>query len=299
MPIGRRDLLTLLGLGALRASLGCGRGEVLAIYNWGDYLAPGLLDRFAERERAAGHGEVRPVQDFFLAELELLAKLRAGDQHDLVVPIDYLMTRMVRESLLLPLDEAALPGLANLDPAYPPWRPGAEDREAAGDRIYGVPYFWGVTGIGYDSDKIDPPPTSWEALFDPRYAGRISVLESKGDVFDALVLLAEIYDEPGLLDATIQEFLPDVDHLIRRIEDAVSEEDAQALVLAAHTLRSHSLTLGGAALSELAYGLERRGLAGSFGEDLGERITELHVARGDFFAALAAARPTALPPPGP
>ncbi|MCA9637975.1 MAG: spermidine/putrescine ABC transporter substrate-binding protein [Myxococcales bacterium] len=184
MPIGRRDLLTLLGLGALRASLGCGRGEVLAIYNWGDYLAPGLLDRFAERERAAGHGEVRPVQDFFLAELELLAKLRAGDQHDLVVPIDYLMTRMVRESLLLPLDEAALPGLANLDPAYPPWRPGAEDREAAGDRIYGVPYFWGVTGIGYDSDKIDPPPTSWEALFDPRYAGRISVLESKGDVFD-------------------------------------------------------------------------------------------------------------------
>ncbi|MCA9636676.1 MAG: response regulator, partial [Myxococcales bacterium] len=146
----------------------------------------------------------------------------------------------------------------------------------------------GVDDLGAPDDPADateevPEEAPGAPVFDP----------------EALVLLAEVYDEPGLLDATIQEFLPDVDHLIRRIEDAVSEEDAQALVLAAHTLRSHSLTLGGAALSELARGLERRGLAGSFGEDLGQRIAELHVARGDFFAALAAARPTALPPPGP
>ena len=184
MSIGRRALLHLLGVGALRASFGCGGGELLAIYNWGDYLAPGLLERFAERERQAGFGAVRPVQDFFLAELELLSKLRAGDRHDVVVAIDYLMTRMVREGLLLPLEEAALPGLKNLDPGRPPWRPGPEDQAQAGDRIYGVPYHWGVTGIGYDSARVDPPPTSWEALFDPRYAGRIAVLDSKGDVFD-------------------------------------------------------------------------------------------------------------------
>lgn len=180
----RRHLLHLAGLGALRALVGCGRGPTFALYNWGDYLAPGLLDRFAEQERAAGHGDLRPVQDYFLTDLELLTKLRAGDRHDVVVPIDYLMTRMVREGLLLPLDPAALPGLTNLDPAYPPWRPGPDDRAQVGDAIFGVPYFWGVTGIGYDADKVDPPPTSWEALFDPRYAGRISVLESKGDVFD-------------------------------------------------------------------------------------------------------------------
>ncbi|HFE47005.1 MAG TPA: spermidine/putrescine ABC transporter substrate-binding protein [Nannocystis exedens] len=190
----RRRLLHLFGLGTLAALssgavTGCQRGQLFAFYNWGDYLAPGLLERFAEREAKAGHAAVRPVQDYFLSELELLNKLRAGDRHDVVVPIDYLMTRMARERLLHALDLAALPGIQHLDPAYPPWRPPAKYLDEAGDQPLGIPYFWGVTGIGYDSAKVDPP-TSWEALFDPRYAGRISVLDSKGDVFDQAQMAA-------------------------------------------------------------------------------------------------------------
>ena len=188
----RRSALQLLGLGLTAAAAGCGRSETFALYNWGDYLAPGLLERFAERERAAGHGDVRPVQDYFLAELELLAKLRAGDQHDVVVPIDYLMTRMARERLLRPLDQAALPGLANLAPAHPPWRAPEKYAAECDAGVLGVPYFWGVTGIGYDSAKVDPAPTSWEALFDPKYAGKIAVLDSKGDVFDQAQLAVGI-----------------------------------------------------------------------------------------------------------
>lgn len=200
---GRRRFCHLLGAsGAWVAGAGCQQGELFAVYNWGDYLAPGLLERFAEREVKAGHPRLRTVQDFFLSELELLTKLRAGDRHDVVVPIDYLMPRMARESLLHPLDTAALPGLAHLREDYPPWRTPEKYWSECGDHVLGVPYFWGVTGIGYDSDKIDPPPTSWEALFDPKYAGRISVLDSKGDVFDQAQLAAGIginsTDKPAL-----------------------------------------------------------------------------------------------------
>ncbi|MEZ4453348.1 MAG: response regulator [Nannocystaceae bacterium] len=146
----------------------------------------------------------------------------------------------------------------------------------------------GVDGLGEASGPADEPTPAPD---EPQEA----------PVFDpsALVLLAEVYDEPGQLDAAIQEFLPDVDRLIRRIEDAAFEEDARALVLAAHTLRSHSLTLGGPILSQLAHVLERRGLSGALGDDLGERIAELHRARDQFVAALAVARPTAFAPPGP
>ncbi|WP_434428071.1 polyamine ABC transporter substrate-binding protein [Nannocystis pusilla] len=51
------------------------------------------------------------------------------------------------------------------------------------------PTFWGTTGIGYDSDHVEAP-TSWKALFDPRHAGKISVIDSKGDVFDQALLAA-------------------------------------------------------------------------------------------------------------
>ncbi len=200
---GRRRFCRLLGAsGAWAAAAGCHQGALFAIYNWGDYLAPGLLERFAEREVKAGHARIRTAQDFFLSELELLSKLRAGDRHDIVVPIDYLMTRMAREGLLHPLNTAALPGLAHLSEAYPAWRTPEKYRAECGDHLLGVPYFWGVTGIGYDSERVDPPPTSWNALFDPKYAGRISVLDSKGDVFDQAQLAAGLginsTDKPAL-----------------------------------------------------------------------------------------------------
>lgn len=183
MSPDRRAFLQLLSLLPVGLA-GCRAGEPFALYNWGDYLAPDVLAAFLEQERARGYGRVHAAQDFFLSEAELVQKLRAGARHDVVLPIDYLMSRLAKEALLRPLELAALPGVAHLDPAYPPWRLPEEHRARHGDGVFGIPYFWGVTGIGYDSDKVDPPPTSWRALFDPKYRGRISVMDGKGDVFD-------------------------------------------------------------------------------------------------------------------
>ena len=63
-------------------------------------------------------------------------------------------------------------GVEHLDPQFPPWRAKPE----RGGGVYAIPYLWGTTGIGYDSDRVEPP-RSWSALFDERYAGRISVID--------------------------------------------------------------------------------------------------------------------------
>lgn len=164
----------MVAAGACAAA--CSEGQAtLALYNWGDYLAPEVLTRFTAATGA------RVTQDYYLAEAELVAKLRAGAAYDVVFPIDYLLARMHKHGLLRALDRAALPGLANLDPRLPAW-----ERDG---QVFAVPYLWGTTGIGYDSDKVEAP-RSWRALFDPRYAGRISVIDSKGDVFDQALLAA-------------------------------------------------------------------------------------------------------------
>ncbi|TLY20488.1 MAG: spermidine/putrescine ABC transporter substrate-binding protein, partial [Nitrospirae bacterium] len=48
---------------------------------------------------------------------------------------------------------------------------------------YSVPYLWGTTGIGYNADLVTPPPKSWQALWDPRYKGKISLLNDEREVF--------------------------------------------------------------------------------------------------------------------
>lgn len=180
MPVlSRRRFVGLAGQAVTVAALplGCRSDErKLSLYNWGDYVAPEVLREFETRTGA------KVVEDSFLAEAEVMGKLRARAPYDVAITIDYLVSSMQREQLISEL--SPLPaGVEHLDPAFPPWQAKAE----RGGGIYGIPYLWGTTGIGYDSEKVEAP-RSWTALFDPTYAGRISVLDSKGDVMDQALL---------------------------------------------------------------------------------------------------------------
>lgn len=192
----------------------------LTFYNWGDYLAPEVAERFAAREDGA-----LVTQDFYLSEGELYAKLKVGASYDVCVPIDYQLTRLQDHGFLRALDLAALPGVANLEPKFPPWHADSEH----GGACHAIPYLWGTTGIGYDSEKVDPAPTSWKALFDVRYAGRISVIDSKGDVFDQALLAAGLdinsNDKP-----TIQSKIYPMLREQRQILRAYDSNPARALV---------------------------------------------------------------------
>jgi spermidine/putrescine transport system substrate-binding protein len=188
MGLSRRKVCALLGglpgvasgMAGGFGGLGCGKEpRHLTVYNWGDYLAPEVLERFAARE-----GGASVTQDFFLSEGELFAKLQARAAYDLCVPLDYQLSRLQQHGLVRALDMKQLPGVANLAEKFPPWKARAD----RGGAVHAIPYLWGTTGIGYDSDKIATPPTSWKALFELRHAGRISVIDSKGDVFDQALL---------------------------------------------------------------------------------------------------------------
>src|SRR5947209_45247 len=82
----------------------------------------------------------------------------------------------------LPLDHGRLPHLKDLDPRFlnQKYDPG---------NGHSVPYLWGTTGIGYDKTKVQAPVDSWAALFDPRHAGRILMLDDQREVFGAALRL--------------------------------------------------------------------------------------------------------------
>ncbi len=68
--------------------------------------------------------------------------------------------------------------------------------------VYGVPALYGPNLLVYDTKKVEPPPTSWDVVYerDTPYAGRIAVLDSPMTIADAALYLAAHRPELGITD---------------------------------------------------------------------------------------------------
>src|SRR5471030_19696 len=179
----RRSLLAGLGAAAAGFSLaGCetkakiganGEEAKLNFYNWDTYTGETTL---ADFKAATG---IAVKMSLFATNDELFSKLRAGNPgFDLIVPSNEYVTRMVISDMLMPLDHAKIPNIANLLPAFqnPDFDPG---------RRYSMPYTWLVLGIGYRKSKVGGVPDSWKWVMDSdRYKGRIGLFSEAGDLIE-------------------------------------------------------------------------------------------------------------------
>jgi spermidine/putrescine transport system substrate-binding protein len=159
--------------------------DELFIYNWTDYLAEEVIESFE-----AKYG-TRVTQSFFSNTEEAYAKLGDdGGGYDLSFPISVDVPSFIERGAIVELDKTLLPNLGNLgvewsDPGYDP------------GNTYSVPYMWWTTGVGYDSARIPEELTSSKALWDPRWAQHISMLDDFQEVFGlALIQLGYSANSP-------------------------------------------------------------------------------------------------------
>ncbi|MGB1277797.1 MAG: Hpt domain-containing protein, partial [Nannocystaceae bacterium] len=106
--------------------------------------------------------------------------------------------------------------------------------------------------------------------------------------FDAggLGILAEVYEQPEELRAMVREFVVDIDKLLVQIEVSAQSANARELALAAHTLKSHSRTLGGLELAQRAFEIEQRGKKEHLAGDLLDLVGDLKPVHARFLVAL-------------
>jgi spermidine/putrescine transport system substrate-binding protein len=171
---------------------------VLHYFTWSDYVGPDIIQEFERREQAS------VVIDTFSSNEELLAKLQSGATgYDVAVPSDFMVAIMIQQGLLSELDQQELPNAGLLEPHL-------QDLHFDPERRYSVPYLWGTVGIGYDSAVIAPAPDSWSILWDPRYKGRISMLNDQREVFGAVLRsMGESMNstDPQIIDAAKSHLL--------------------------------------------------------------------------------------------
>lgn len=141
--------------------------EELHIYAWGGGEVPQeIVDDFAKETG------IDVTLDTYDSNETMLAKLSAGASgYDLVEPTQNAVQVLAKQGLLLELDHSKLPNLANL---------GATFKDVSYDpgQKFSVPYVWGTTGFAYNEDCVKQPVTSWKALWDPQYQGRIFMLDN-------------------------------------------------------------------------------------------------------------------------
>lgn len=156
----------------------------LNFYNWDTYIGENTLADF----NAATGIEVK--MDLFADNDELFAKLKGGNPgYDVIVPTNDMLERMIKASMVIPLDHAKIPNMANIDKNF---------LEAAFDpgRKYSLPYMWGTLGIGYRKSKIEGEVDSWNLILDSdKYSGKISLLgDAQNVIGPALKYLGYSYN---------------------------------------------------------------------------------------------------------
>ncbi len=166
-----KKIVALILLAAMLLSLAaCGDNrETIKVYNWGDYIAPGVIDKFEEETG------IRVIYEMFETNEDMYTKIKnSNNAYDVIIPSDYMIERMIAEGALAEIDMANITNYANIDEEYKNLSFDPENK-------YSVPYTWGTVGILYNKTMVKEAPTSWGALWDEYYKDNIIMMNSQRD----------------------------------------------------------------------------------------------------------------------
>lgn len=185
-------LISILALSSLTA---CGSNSddsnKLYIYNWGEYIEPEVLEIFEEETG------IDVVYDEFETNESMYSKISAGAAlYDLVCPSDYMISKMISEDLLHPINWDNIPNREHIGEEYWAQATGFDTANK-----YAVPYTWGTVGILYNSALVDEPIDEWADLWNPRYTDEVLMQDSVRDAF--MVALKKLGHSCNTNDETI------------------------------------------------------------------------------------------------
>jgi spermidine/putrescine transport system substrate-binding protein len=179
----------------------------LTISNWPGYIDPGKDGSVAEFEEKHGvtvnYIEDIPSNIQFFGKMQPLLDQGESGGRDIIVVTDWMARRMYDLGYLQEINPDDIPtALENLAPQFD--FEGAYDP----DHKFSIPWQGGMTGIWVIKGEADDV-TSVNDLFDPKYEGRVTVLDEMRDTVP-LVMRADGVD---MAEATKQDWLAAIDKI--------------------------------------------------------------------------------------
>jgi len=167
----------------------------IRLLSYTDGFDPGYLKAFHEQ-----YPNITIQSSAMGSNEEAIAKLQAGFEADVVNScVDEGALEMVEKGLYAPMDVDRLVHWNDLFPSMQDL-PGVEED----GQIYMLPVDAGTAGIVYDADVVDPAPTSWTDLFDPRWQGRAGMEDIAVTAIMIGALATGITDPLAMTDEQLQ-----------------------------------------------------------------------------------------------
>jgi len=153
-------------------------GKQITLLTWPDYINPQTLKQFEAEFGIKVNLEIVP------SAVELVERMLGdGPMPDLLCPPDYAVRELGAANRLAVLDHAKLPNMEHLEQRFQLGRPHDPQSRIS------VVKDWGTTGFMYRSDVIPESPQSWADFWNlarsAKYNGRVTVLDSPGEVIGA------------------------------------------------------------------------------------------------------------------
>lgn len=149
-------------------------GEV-KVYNWGEYIDNEVIEMF---EAETG---IEVVYDMFNTNEEMYPLIEAGGvAYDAICPSDYMIEKMIANHLLQEINFDNIPNMSYISESIM-----EKSKAFDPENKYSVPYTYGTLGIAYNTTMVTKPVTSWNILWDEKYADEILMYNSVRDAFVA------------------------------------------------------------------------------------------------------------------
>ena len=188
------------------------RERVLKIYNWADYIGDGVLEDFQAYYKEQTGENIRIVYQTFDINEIMLTKIEKGhEDFDVVCPSEYIIERMLKKRLLLPIDTNFAHSPNYMKNVAPFIREQINKLSQPGEEAsrYAVCYMWGTAGLLYNRAYVpDSVAASWDCLWNKKYAGKILMKDSYRDAYGTAIIYAHAKElEAG--SVTVEELMND------------------------------------------------------------------------------------------
>ena len=170
----------------LPTSIGKGEGQ-LNLIAWEGYTQPEWVKPFEQQTGCKVHAQVRRL---LRRDGDADAPGRRA-QYDMVSASGDASLRLIRGGDVQPMNVNLIPDWKNFIPQLqsPP-------HNTVDGKHYGISLQWGPNTLLYNTKKVTPAPTSWAAIYDPKYKGEITVPDNPIQIADAALYLSKTQPEP-------------------------------------------------------------------------------------------------------
>ena len=149
------------------------------VYSWGEFIANGADGNINVNKEFTKKTGIKVNYKTFQNNEELFAKLIGGGvDYDVIIPSDYMISRLIEKDMLEPLNFDNIPNYKLIDDKFKNLNFDPQNK-------YSVPYMWGLMGIFYNKKEVNIPEDeiTWDILWNQKYRNKILMFDNARDSF--------------------------------------------------------------------------------------------------------------------